>query len=78
MTKMFVKDNVLKFLAVSLFVIGGTLLALNISISQYAFFGFVIAHSFLSYIFYKKDNVLFAQNFYFVFINVYAIYVRFF
>jgi hypothetical protein len=78
MTKMFTKDNVLKFLAVSMFVIGGTLLALNIAISKYAFFGFVIAHSFLSYIFYKKDNVLFAQNFYFVFINMYAIYARFF
>jgi hypothetical protein len=72
------KDNILKFLAVSLFVIGGTILASNIVISKYAFFGFVIAHCILSYVFYKKDNVLFAQNFYFVFINIYAIYVRFF
>jgi hypothetical protein len=75
---MFVKDNMLKFLAVSLFVIGGTLLALNISVSKYAFFGFVIAHILLSYTFFKKDNILFAQNFYFVFMNIYAIYARFF
>lgn len=65
----------LKWLSTLLFLSAGTLVSLNIPMSKYAFWLFLMGHLTLTYMFSKaKDNPMLLQNGFFIFIDLIGIY----
>ncbi|NBP03552.1 MAG: hypothetical protein EBU90_26355 [Proteobacteria bacterium] len=69
----------IKWIATAMFIFGGTIVSLKLPWMQYAFPGFVIAHSVLLYDFMKthKNKPLVIQNAYFFVMNLVATFIWF-
>lgn len=67
----------IKWLSTTLFIIGGTLVAIKSPYMKYAFPGFVMAHAILLYYFiiHHNSKPLILQNIYFFFLNIVASYI---
>ena len=71
-------NNIVKWIGTFLFFTAALLLSSNFEYSRYGFIVFAVAHVMLSVLFYRlKDKPMFTQNFVFLFVDLYGVYMHF-
>jgi len=75
MTKLIMNESFAKWTATIMFLSAGTILSANIESSRWGFWMFLVGHVLLSLYFAReKDWPMFAQNFFFLWIDIFGIY----